>query len=162
MILSFTTFATMMFFSIIGLIFLTAYIYNDVMGLVKDVKFHLDQRTLKHNQDKAKLSIMKTKFEKVQVENKKLKAQIDYFKQDVQFSDISETEFVEKRDQHIKKLGSEISSIQAALNGDFKEKLNDYKAEVDRLNRRLVKAQDEFSTHMAEKALDELDPKNIA
>ena len=163
MILSFSTFAAIMVFGIIGLVSLTAYIYNDAMDFVKEVRFFLDQRTLKHNQDKAQLAIMKTRNHKLLAENNRLKVQMAAMKQDSKFSgELSETEFIEKRDEYIAKLGVEINSIQSALNGDFKSKINEYKAEVDRLNRRLVKAQDEFSNHMAEKSLENLDSKNIA
>lgn len=68
---------------------------------------------------------------------------------------------MEKKSE-IEKLEGEIAAIQKILNGEIKEQLMSYMNEVDLLNQKLNSARKDFNSHLANRAFESLDIKDVA
>ncbi len=60
----------------IGVIFLTFKMHREMKNFISELEFFLKQKTIAHNQEKAKLSVLTTKYEKLSEEKSSLENEI--------------------------------------------------------------------------------------
>lgn len=100
----------------------------------------------------------------------KRRAQIDNQMDARVFMDYKKSRYSEERNSfqmierkaEIDRLEKEIAAIQKILNGDIKEKLMFYMNEVDLLNQKLNSARKDFNSHLATRAFEGIDIKDVA
>lgn len=74
-----TTFMYVTGAAFVGIILLTYKMHREMKGFISELQFFLEQRTIAHNQSKAKLAILNTKFSNLESEKEQLEIKIANF-----------------------------------------------------------------------------------
>ena len=95
-----TTFIYIFAAAFAGLIFLTFKMHREMKSFIAELEFFLNQRTIAHNQSKAKLSVLQSKFDKLKEEKEQLRFDIASLKEgEKQLKNI-----IDDKNQQIKEL----------------------------------------------------------
>lgn len=147
----FLMFASFMAVAIVGLLTLIYYSNKQSSDFISELQFLLRQRIISHNREKARHSVLKTRFENLTTENQELKTHLENF---IKMANQKSNAIVDEKTSELDQLELEITSIQEMLNGDIKASLSNYLKEVDGLRRRLGQAKSNISVQFLKEGED--------
>lgn len=162
MSLSFMTLGPIIGLAVLSLLFLVYRMHRESSQHISELEFFLKQRTISHNKERARLSVFKTKYAKLNQQKDELEEKLLALKdREAEFEKaILRNDILERKNAEFEKLGHEIINIQEMLNGNIKKQLANYMKEVDGISKRLHRATYEFSENT--KSFEFLESQDVA